>query len=197
MFHVLFAVALGSATVASDSRCNDSHTDAIQSQLQNFAQHPASAAQRAQRGVAIVEAQSDAEQEEVVLQGVCPQNEFPTRVARLYALDAWADLLIQRNGAMESGICPDADKKLIASVAADAWFKLANAATIAPKPPALVATLVPQVQALAAQVPITLPVFNDATSYWEQQYKTAGQQAVINCASQTPRPKMILQIIRK
>jgi hypothetical protein len=98
---------------------------------------------------------------------------------------------------MESGICPDADKKLIAAVAADAWFKLANAATISPKPPALVATLVPQVQALAAQVPMTLPVFNDATSYWEQQYKTAGQQAVINCASQTPRPKMILQIIRK
>jgi hypothetical protein len=197
MLHVLFAVALGSATVASDSRCNGSHTDTIQGELQNFAQHPASASAQTQRGVAIVEAQSDAEQEEVVLQGVCPENEFPTRAARLYALDAWADLLIQRNGAMGSAVCPDAEKKVMAAIAASAWFKLANAATISPKPPALVATLVPQVQALAAQAAMTLPAFNDATSYWEQQYKTAAQQAIIDCASQTPRPEMILQIIRK
>lgn len=191
MLHAaILTVALGSATVAvSDSRCNDIHINTIQGELQNFAQHPVSPAQQTQRGIAIVQAQSDVEEEEVVLQGTCPQDDFLPLSARLYALDAWADLLEQRNGAMGGGAsCPDADKKVMAASAASAWLRLGQASLIAPKPPALVATLVPQVQALAAQAGMTLPAFPDATSFWEQQYVTAAKQAIVDCASQTPHP---------
>lgn len=189
MLHVLFAVALGSASVASDSRCNDTQVNIIQGELQNFSQHPVSAAQQTQRGIAIVQAKSDLESEEIVLQGTCPQNDFLPLSARLYALDAWADLLGVRNGAMGGGAsCPDADKKLKAATAAGAWVRLAQASLVASKPPALVATLAPQVQALAAEAGMTLPAYTDATSYWEQQYAAAAKEALVACASQTPHP---------
>jgi hypothetical protein len=189
MLHVLFAVALGSATVASDSRCNDIHINAIQGEIQNFASHPALAGQQAQRATAIVQAQSDAEQELVVLQGVCAENYFAPLAARIFALDAWADLLMQRNAAAAGGApCPDADMKMMAAGAASAWYKLGQASSI-PNPPKLVATLVPQTQALAAQAGVTLPSFADATTYWEQKYEAAAKAAIVNCGSQTPIPK--------
>jgi hypothetical protein len=191
MLHAaILAVALGSATVAQhDSRCNAVNINTIQDQLQGFAQRPASGAQRKQRAVDIVQAQSDIEEESVVLQGICPQDDFPPLSARLYALDAWADLLEQRNGAMGGGAsCPDADRKVIAATAASAWLRLGRASLVAAKPPALVATLVPQVRALAVQAGMTLPAFADATAYWEQQYVTAAKQAIVDCAAQTPHP---------
>ena len=190
MIAAILAVALGSATVAQhDSRCNAVNINTIQDELQNFATHPASGAQRTQRGAAILQAQSDIEEESVVLQGICPQDDFPALSARLYALDAWADLLEQRNGAMGgTASCPDADRKVIAATAASAWLRLGRASLVSANPPALVATLVPQVRALAAQAGIVLPVFADATAYWEQQYVTAAKQAIVDCAAQTPHP---------
>ena len=190
MIAAILAVALSSATVAQhDSRCNAVNINTIQDELQNFAQHPASGAQRTQRGVDIVQAQSDIEEESVVLQGICPQDDFLPLSARLYALDAWADLLELRNGAMGGAAsCPDADRKVTAATAASAWLRLGRASLVSGKPPALVATLVPQVQALAVQAGMTLPAFADATSYWEQQYVTAAKQAIVDCASQTPHP---------
>ena len=191
MLHVLFAVALGSATVAvSDSRCNDININTIQGKLLNFALHPASAAQQTQRGIAIVQAQNDIQQEEAVLQGVCPDSDFPPFSARLYALDAWSDLLQERNGILGGGTsCPDADKKLKAATAASAWLKLAQASLISPQPPKLVGTLVPQVQALASEAGMTLPAYPAATTYWESQYVTAAKQAIVDCAAQSPQPK--------
>lgn len=201
MLHVLFAVALNSATVASkDSRCNDIHINAIDAQFRNFAQHPASPSGQTERGTAIAQAQSDVQSERVILAGVCSEDAYMPFAARLYALDAWADVLGERNNTVSSpGPCPAADKKLMAAAAASAWTKLAQAASI-PKPPALVATLTPQIQALATQAGITLPSFPEATQFWEQKYETDAKAAIIECASQhspTPKPQMILQIIRK
>jgi hypothetical protein len=189
MIAAILAVALGSATVAQhDSRCNAVNINTIQDQLQGFAQHPAPASQQTERGAAIVQTQSDIEEEAVVLQGICPQDDFPPLSARLNALDAWADLLEERNGAMGGAPCPNANKKLMAASVASAWMRLAQASLVAAKPPALVATLVPQVQALAAQAGITLPAYPDATSYWEQQYIMSARQAIVDCGVQTPHP---------
>ncbi|HEX8807205.1 MAG TPA: hypothetical protein VF741_09650 [Candidatus Aquilonibacter sp.] len=186
----ILAVALNSTIVASkDSRCNDIHTGAIQGQLANFAQHPAAPKDQAERGAAIAQAQTDAQTERVILAGVCSQDDYLPIAARLFALDAWADLLAERNASDgASGICPAADKKVMAATAASAWSKLAQAASI-PKPPAIVATLTPQVQAMANQAGMTLPAFGDATQFWQQQYQTAAKAAVVDCASQqTPTP---------
>jgi hypothetical protein len=188
MLSAVLAVALSGATVASDSRCNDIHISAIQTELQNFAAHPAPAAAQNQRGVALVQAQSDIEEEQVVLEGVCPQDNYLPLAARISALDAWADLLVQRNVSAGNAVCPQAEVKVAAASAASAWLKLAVAAKTAPNPPKLVATLIPQVQTLAGQAGITLPAFADATSYWEQQYETAAKQAIVDCASRTPQP---------
>lgn len=187
MLHALFAVALGSATIASDSRCNDIHINTIQGELQNLAGHPASAGHQTQRGAAILQAQGDAEQELVVLQGVCAENYFAPLAARIFVLDAWADLLMQSNATTRGAPCPDADTKVMAAGAASAWYKLGQASAV-PTPPKLVATLVPQAQALAAQAGVTLPAFADATTYWEQKYETAAKQAIANCSTQTPLP---------
>ncbi len=190
MLHVLFAVVLNSTTVASkDSRCNDIHVNSIQGQLQNFAQHPAGPSGQTDRATAIAQAQSDVESERVILAGVCSEGDYLPLAARLYALDAWTDLLGERNNTVRSpGPCPAADKKLMAAAAASAWTKLAQAASI-PKPPALVGTLTPQIQGLAAQGGITLPSFPDATQFWEQKYETAAKAAIVDCASETtPTP---------
>jgi hypothetical protein len=192
MIAAILAVALNSTIVASkDSRCNDIHINSIQGQMQNFAQHPASVSGQTDRATAIAQAQSDAQTERVILAGVCSEDEYMPLAARLYALDAWADVLGERNNTVSSaGLCPAADKKLLAAAAASAWTKLAQAASI-PKPPALVATLTPQIQAMATQAGMTLPGFPEATQFWEQQYETAAKSAVVECASQqapTPTP---------
>jgi hypothetical protein len=190
MIAAILAVALTGTTVASrDSRCNDFQINSIQGQLQNFSQHPVSASGQTQRATAIAQAQSDVESERVILSGVCSQDDYIPLAARLYALDAWADVLGERNNTVSSpGPCPVADKKLMAAAAASAWSKLAQAASI-PKPPALVATLTPQVQAMATQSGITLPTFPDATEYWEQKFEAAAKAAIVDCASQsTPTP---------
>jgi hypothetical protein len=190
MLHLLFAVALNSTTVASkDSRCNDIHINALQGELQNFAQHPAGPNGQGERGAAIAQAQSDVQTERVILAGVCSENDFIPLAARLYTLDAWTDLLSERNNAAAlTGTCPDADKKVMAAAAASAWTKLAQAASI-PKPPALLGTLAPQVQAMATQAGITLPSYPDATQFWEQKFETTAKAAVVDCASQhTPTP---------
>jgi hypothetical protein len=201
MIAAILAVALNSTTVASkDSRCNDIHINSIQGELQNFAQHPATPSGQTDRATAIAQAQSDVQTERVILAGVCSGDDLDAFEARLYALDAWADVLGERNNTVSRpGPCPDADKKVLAAAAASAWTKLAQAASV-PKPPALVATLTPQIQAMATQAGITLPSFPEATQYWEQQYDAAAKAAVIDCAAQhtpTPTPRMILQIIRK
>ncbi len=186
----LLAVALNSTIVASkDSRCNDIHIGAIQGQLQSFASHPAGPRDQAERGTAIAQAQSDAQNERVILASVCSGDDYMEYEARLFALDAWADLLTERNASDGgSGLCPAAEKKVMAASAASAWLKLAQAASI-PKPPQLVATLTPQVQAMANQAGLTLPAFSAATQYWQQQYDTAAKAAVVDCASQqTPTP---------
>jgi len=191
MIAVVLAAALGSVTLASgDSRCNAVHINEIQGELQSFAQHPAGASKITERSIAIVQAQTDAQQERVILQGVCSDDDFAPLAARLYALDAWADLLGERNGEGSSpDLCPGTDKKVMAGAAASAWLKLAQAAS-ASKPPALVATLSPQIQAMATQAGITLPVFSETSSYWESKYEAAAKQAIIDCASQmTPPPR--------
>jgi len=189
MLSAVLAVALSSGTVAvSDSRCNDITINKIQGELQGFAEHAPPAAQLDQRGIAIVQAQSDAEQEQVVLEGVCPQRDFPAYAARLFALDAWGDLLVQRNiAASGGGPCPDAAKPIMAANAASAWYKLAQASQVTPAPK-LVATLLPQVQALATQAGLALPTFADTSSYWEQKYETAAKVAITACGSPTPIP---------
>lgn len=201
MIAAILAVALGGATVASrDSRCNDVHINSLQGQMQNFSQHPASTSGQTDRATAIAQAQDDIQTERVILAGVCSEGDYTPLAARLYTLDAWADLLAERNNAAGSGLCPAADKKVMAAAAASAWTKLSQAGSI-PKPPQLVATLTPQVQALASQAGLTLPALSDASQYWEQKYETAAKAAIVDCASQqtpTPMPhSMILQIIRK
>ncbi|HTV93150.1 MAG TPA: hypothetical protein VMG98_10575 [Verrucomicrobiae bacterium] len=188
MLSAVLAVALSGVTVASDSRCNDITVNKIQGELQNYADHPVPASQLNQRGTAIVQAQSDAEQEQVVLQGVCPQSEFPQHAARLFAIDAWGDLLVQRNiTASGGGPCPNAVKPIMAASAASAWYKLGQASQVTP-PPKLLTTLVPQVQALATEAGMALPVFADVSVYWEQTYETAAKQAIAACSSATPMP---------
>lgn len=188
-------------TVASkDSRCNDIQINAIDAQFRNFAQHPASPSGQTERATAIAQAQSDVQSERVILAGVCSESEYTPLAARLYALDAWADVLGERNNTVSSpGPCPAADKKLMGAAAASAWTKLAQAASIA-KPPTLVATLTPQIQSMATQAGITLPSFSEATQFWEQKFETQARAAIVDCASQhtsTPLPQVILQIIRK
>jgi hypothetical protein len=186
----ILAVALNGTLVANkDSRCNDIHINAIQGQMQAFAQHPAGPKDQTDRGTAIAQAQNDAQTERVILAGVCSEDDYMPLAARLFALDAWADLLAERNdNDGSSALCPAADKKVMAAAAASAWSKLAQAASI-PKPPPLVVTLTPQVQSLATQAGLTLPAFSDATQYWEQKYDAAAKAAVVSCASQqTPTP---------
>ncbi|MGD0968493.1 MAG: hypothetical protein ABR949_09430 [Candidatus Aquilonibacter sp.] len=184
----MLAVALSSGTIASDSRCNDITINKIQGQLQNFANHPAQPKQLNERGVAIVQAQAAAEQEQVVLKSVCPDTQFGPFAAELFALDAWGDLLVQ--GVVTGsggGPCPDSVKKIVAASAASAWYKLGEASQVTP-PPKLVATLVPQVEAMATDGGLTLPPFPDATSYWEQKYQTTAKDAIAACGSPTPMP---------
>ncbi|HTZ54789.1 MAG TPA: hypothetical protein VMB20_06965 [Candidatus Acidoferrum sp.] len=190
MFHILLAAALNGTIVASkDSRCNDIHINAIEGELRNFAQHPANASGQTDRATAIAQAQSEVQTERVILAGVCNQDEYLPMAARLFALDAWADVLGERNNTVRSpGPCPIADKKLMAAAAASAWTKLAQAASI-PNPPALVGTLTPQIQALATEAEMTLPSFPEATQFWEQKYETAARAAIVDCASEiTPTP---------
>jgi hypothetical protein len=188
MLSAVLAVALSRAPLASDSRCNDITINKIQGQLQNFAEHPVSGKQLNERGVAIVQAQGAAEQEQVVLKSVCPETQFGPFAAQLFALDAWGDLLVQ--GVVTGtggGPCPDSVKKIVASSAASAWYKLGEASQVTP-PPKLVAALVPQVQAMAAEGGLTLPVFAEATTYWEQKYETTAKEAIAACGSPTPMP---------
>jgi hypothetical protein len=189
MLSAVLALALSSGTVASDSRCNDITINKIQGQLQNFADHPVTAKQLNDRGVAIVQAQAAAEQEQVVLQSVCPDSQFGPFAAQLFALDAWGDLLLQHNiTASGGGPCPDSVKKIIAASAASAWYKLGEASQVTP-PPKLVPKLVPEVQEMAADGGLGLPAFNEATSFWEQTYETTAKQAIAACGSPTPMPK--------
>jgi hypothetical protein len=85
------------------------------------------------------------------------------------------------------GPCPDSVKKIVAASAASAWYKLGEASQVTP-PPKLVATLVPQVEAMATDGGLTLPPFPDATSYWEQKYQTTAKDAIAACGSPTPMP---------
>jgi len=178
----ILAVGLNSTLVAGDSRCNDLRTNAIQGQLQNFAQHPALPNALNARALAIAQAQNDAQTERVILAGVCPDSDYVPLAARLYALEAWGDLLGERNNQANHSICPAADKKVMAAAVASAWVKLSQAGT-APKPPALVATLTPQIQAMATDAGVTLPAFKETTQYWEQRYDTAAKAALVDCAN--------------
>jgi hypothetical protein len=189
MLHLLLALVLPNGILlASDSRCNGSQTGEIQAQLQQYANHPASKSDQQQRAADILSSQNDVQQERTILENVCPEIDFRPLDADLFALDAWTDLLTRANGPSPVANCPDKQKAVDAATAADAYVKLAQAATLAPQPAQLVAKLLPQIQTLAAQSGVTLPSFTDASSYWAQQYQDVGKQAVDACAGPNPSP---------
>jgi len=181
-------VAIGSMTLASESRCSDRQTSAIYGQMQEFAQHPTSAARMAERAIDISTAQGDAEDERTILQAVCPQRDYPLLASRLYAIEAWGDLLLaQLGGPVFAGqVCPAAATKEAAASTASAWLRLAAASTTGGAPDKLVATLTPQVQAQALRVGLTLPALSDASAYWEQQQEAMAKQALADCPSPSP-----------
>jgi hypothetical protein len=190
MIAAAMTIALSNMTLASESRCSDREISAIYMQMQGYAQHPPPPAQAATRAIDISTAQSDAEQERTILLAVCPQRDFGPLASRLLAIEAWGDLLLAQLGApVYSGqVCLSAANKETAAGTASAWFRLANATTASTPPDKLVATLTPQVQAQAARIGLALPIFSDATSYWEQQQDNAAKQALAACPSPSPSP---------
>jgi hypothetical protein len=168
MLHLLLA-----ANLLALSRCNDQRVGEIQAELQH-----------ASRLADVVAAQSDISQERTILRAVCPDADFAPLDARLFALDAWGDLLARAEGTSPVAACPDKQKVVDAAIAAGAYHKLVFASTVAPQPAALVPKLLPQVQALAAQSGVTLPSYADATSYWAGQYQDAAAQAIGACRQQ-------------
>ncbi|HTU69484.1 MAG TPA: hypothetical protein VMF11_04110 [Candidatus Baltobacteraceae bacterium] len=188
MIAAVLVVALGSAPVSvAYSRCNSIQADAIAEKLQDYAKHPSD---QTQRSVQIALTQTDAEQERTILQGVCPASDYGRLASRLYALEAWGDLLgyATIGPSPMDKICPDANKKVMIGTAAHAWQQLALAATVTSTPTSLVATLTPQVRALAAKGGLTLPPFAQATAYWEQHYENSAKQAMIDCGSKMMMP---------
>lgn len=189
MLHLLLALMLPNANlIAGDSRCNDFQASQIQAQLQQFANRPAAKGQQEERLSAILAEQSDTMQERTILYAVCSADDFAPLNAQLYALDAWADLLARENGPSPVAACPDKQKVVDAGLVADAYLKLAQAATLAPKPAALVAKLLPQVQSLAAQSGVTLPAYSATTAYWASQYRDTAKQAIESCLSPSATP---------
>jgi hypothetical protein len=183
MIAAVLAVALSGTTIAAESRCSDRQANALADQVQGYAKNPPPTPPlAAQRAIDISQVQADAEQERLILQAVCPQVDYARYSSRLYAVEAWGDLLIAEHGTPAA--CPAAEPKQVAAMTASAWLKLATAANANPaKPDILVARLTPQVQAQAAQVGLTLPATSDASTFWYQQQADAARQAAATCPS--------------
>ena len=181
MLHLLLALSLESPMlVAGDSRCNDVNVGAIEQRLQRIAANPKAGGSPAGRGAAILAAQADAGEEQVILSSVCPEADYRPLGARLFVLDAWADLLAYTN-APPAPDCPDLPKKVEASAVASAWLSLGRAAGADPKPAKLEPPVEALARSLAAEAGVTLPAFADATTYWASSYQQAGREAIAAC----------------
>ncbi len=185
---MLFAAALAAAlsggpSVVALARCNNMNATHFEDQVRDYDKHPpATAADRDARFAALEGVISGADNEAVILQGICSPADFAPIAAQLDAVQAWAlvlesDLSRQKNAAD----CPAAEIPVAQGYIANAWVLLSRADIEATGKYPSVQNVLPKVQTQAAGLKLTLPARIDATNYWVTTVRNAGTEAAKNC----------------
>src|SRR5215469_5966377 len=178
---MLFAAALAAAlsggpSVVALARCNNLNATHLEDQVRGYEKHPpTAAADRDARFVDLEGVISSADNESIILQGICSPNDFAPIAAQLDAVQAWAlvqesDLSRQKNASE----CPAAEVPIARGYIANAWVLLSRADLDATGRYPSGQNVLPKVQTRAAALNLTLPARIDATNYWMTTVREAG-----------------------
>ena len=185
---MLFAAALAAAlsggpSVVALARCNNLNATHYEDQVRDYEKHPPTGAtDRDARFAALEGVIASADNEMIILQGICSPADFQPVAAQLDAVDAWAlvlesDLSRQKNATE----CPAAEVPIAQGYVANAWLLLSRADLDATGKYPTVQNVLPKVQTRAAALKLTLPARYDATNYWVTTVRNAGTEAAKGC----------------
>ena len=183
LFAAVFAAALsGGPSVVALARCNNLNATHLEDQVRGYEKHPPSAAEFDTRFADLQAVISSADDESIILKGVCGENDFVPLVAHLDAVEAWAltlesDMSRQKN----AKDCPAAEIPVARSYVANAWLLLARADLDATGKFPSVQNVLPKVQTRATALTLTLPGRSDTTQYWLNTIRDSATEAARGC----------------
>jgi hypothetical protein len=185
LFAAVLAAALsgGPSSVVALARCNNYNATHFEDQVRDYEKHPpTSPADRDARFAALEDVVSNANNEAIILQGICSPADFQPIAAQLFAVEAWSlalesDLSRQK----DATACPAAETPVARGYVANAWLLLARADLEGTGRYPTVQTVLPKVQSRAAALNLTLPARIDTTNYWMNTVRDAGTEAAKNC----------------
>ncbi len=185
LFAAVLAAALsgGPSSMVALARCNNLNATHYEDAVRGYEKHPVtSAPDRDTRFAALQDVIASADNESIILQGICSQADFEPIAAQLFAVEAWAlalesDLSRQKNAAT----CPAAELPVARGYIANAWLLVTRADINASGRYPTVQTVLPKVQSRAATLNLTLPARIDTTTYWMTGIRDAATEAAKSC----------------
>ncbi len=183
LFAGVLAVALsGGPSVVALARCNDLNATHLEDQVRGYEKRPPSAADLDTRLGDLQAVISGADNESIILHGVCSEADFAPLAAHLDAVQAWAyalesDLSREKN----AKACPAAEIPVARAYVANGWLLLARADLDATGKYSPVQNVLPKIQNRAAALNLTLPGRYDATQYWLDGIRAAATDAAKGC----------------
>lgn len=186
LFAAVFAAALsGGPSVVALARCNNYNATRLEDQVRTYDKNAPTAADRDARFVALEGVISSANDEAVILQGICSEPDMQPIAAQLFAVEAWA-LALESDLSREKDAkaCPAAEIPVARGYVANAWLLLTRADFDATGKYPSVQNVLPKVQTRAAALNLTLPARQDTTNYWLTTVRDAGTEAAKSCPAQ-------------
>jgi hypothetical protein len=174
------------------SRCNGRAIDDDQTQIRDVERHLAGNDPNAIRAqlADLGDTLNGLSEEHNVLDHVCTSdNDKLPLFQQINAATASGILLQSELIAKLYVACPAAATAVPQALVAQAW--LAVAATVNDANgtiPVIMAPVIPKVQARAAALNMTLPVYADTSAYWRDQFANAVTPAMQLCAGKLPTP---------
>ncbi len=183
LFAAVLAAALsGGPSVVALARCNNLNATHLEDQVRGYEKHPPAPADVDARFADLQAVNSSADNESIILKGVCSEADFVPISAQLAAVKAWSDVLeADLSRQKNATACPAAEIPVARAYVANGWFLVARADLDATgKFPAL-QNVLPKVQARAAALNLTLPGRDDTTQYWLGTIQDAATTAAKGC----------------
>jgi hypothetical protein len=184
--------ALSAPVEVAANRCNSQTIDDASQHLRDYDRHTpnGSSSQLYARYGAIADLVAVLNEEREILDSVCSNDAQRSALfTQIAANAAWALVLEADVAARLNATCPAAAQELPTMMLSDAWLALANIVNEdnGKVPPAF-NDVIPKVQARAAAVNLTLPVWAQTSAYWRDQVHTKAKAAIATCPSPSPSP---------
>lgn len=183
LFAAVFAAALsGGPSVVALARCNNLNATHLEDQVRGYEKNPPKPADFDTRFADLQAVIGSADNEAIILKGVCSEGDFERIDAQLNAVQAWA-LVLESDMSRQKNAkdCPAAEIPAAKAYIANAWLLLARADLNATGKYSSVQNVLPKVQTQATALNLTLPAREDTTQYWLNTVRDGATEAAKGC----------------